>query len=191
MVEAVIDSNFETYWDCITEPMLTEHSVDFKILFREYKRQVWIYAFSLFTSRNFYSANFDEKDKLRGLVEQLANGAKHESEKKSLFDLVVLRTVWNMIDIGEANVLIYKHLANLFLVIHLACSIATIFVVTLADQINQLFATSAAGHLPSSSIVVYIAVTNTAVASMNALINPSVRWRQVLDDDEIIADNIY
>ena len=73
----------------------------------------------------------------------------------------------------------YKQLANLFLAIHLACSIATVFVVTLAEQINQLVAESAAGQLSSASIVLYIAVTNTAVAAMSALINPSVRWRQV------------
>ena len=169
-------------WDCITEPMLTERSVDFKNFFRGHIKQVWIYAFALFTSRNFYSANIDEIDRLRGLFEELANGAKHESPlsgKETLFDLVVLRTVWNMIDIGEAYVLMYKQLANLFLAIHLACSIATVFVVTLAEEINQLVAESAAGQLSSASIVLYIAVTNTAVAAMSALINPSVRWRQV------------
>lgn len=96
MVEAAIDSRFESMWDCITEPMLTERSVDFKNFFRGHIKQVWIYAFELFTSRNFYSANIDEIDRLRGLFEELANGAKHESPlsgKETLFDIVVLRTV--------------------------------------------------------------------------------------------------
>ena len=176
MVEGAIDSEFESYWDCVTEPMLTEGGADLKISLREYKKEVWINAFTLFMSRHFYSANFDDMEKLRDLVENLADGAKHESalsEKQTLLDLVILRSVWNMIDIGEATALMYKRLANLFLAIHLASSIATVCVVAMPDQINQLFAESANGQLPSASILVYIAVINTAVTAMSELINPS------------------
>jgi hypothetical protein len=188
IVKWVIDDQFRSYYyagspDQDSEKSLTagkENSDAYREYYKSSISQVWIYAHILFSSPHFYSAHVKDKYILRDLLYSIVGKARLPS-KENMEGLMVLRSAWDMIDIGHFNLHVYKYLSKFIYLFILVSGIATVCLNVFTDNINSSAPAVDSSMTLTGSLVFYLSIVTTFVTAFNAYFNPSGRWRQIRD----------
>jgi hypothetical protein len=98
--------------------------------FKKSMQDNWIYAHyaahTLFKSPRCYSANIANIEYLKILLNKIAAKEDRLPIKESLEGLKVLRSAWDVIDIGQVNLRVYKYLSKFIYLFILLSGIATV-----------------------------------------------------------------
>jgi hypothetical protein len=139
-----------------------------------------MYAHILFQSPHFYSAHVEDIGALKQMLDNIVMKARLP-KKENLEGLRVLRSAWNVIDIGQFNLRAYKYMSKFIYLFMLASGIATVCLTVFTSDIDASVTEIDVTMTPSGSIIFYLSVVSTFVTALNAYINPGGRWRQIRD----------
>ena len=157
---------------------LVKDGIDFMTHFQDQIHRIWIYAHTLFQSPNFYSGHVEDIKNLEALLDGIVQKDRLPV-KESLEGLMVLRSAWDVVDKGNANLTVYKYMSKLMYIFMLASGIVTVCLTVLEVLIDDHITVIDENMTPSGSLIFYLSVATTFVTAFNAYINPSGRWRQI------------
>ena len=157
-----------------------EHDKKYQIYFKRNIQENWIYAHTLFQSQDFHSAHVGEIEYLARLLNELVVRDRLPS-KESLEGLRVLKSAWDVIDIGNINLRAYKSLSKFIYLFMLVSGIATVSLTVLSEYIDSSMNDFDASMTPTGSLIFYLSIASTFATALNTFLNPSGRWRQIRD----------
>ncbi len=99
--------------------------------------------------------------------------------KETLEGLMVLRSAWDVVDIGQLNLFAYKYFSKFVYLFILLSGIFTVGLTIFADYVDSTMTAFDSSMSPTGSLIFYLSVASTFVTALNAYINPSGRWRQI------------
>ena len=181
MVTSVIEDQFRSYWECLPESIrsdLSAQGINYQTHFEDQINRVWIYAHTLFQSSSFYSGHLQDIKGLEGVLDGIVQKDRLPV-KESLEGLLVLRSAWDVIDTGNANLSFYKYMSKFMYLFILASGIATVCITVMEETINDSVPSIDPTMTPAGSIIFYLSVATTFFTAFNAYVNPSGRWRQI------------
>lgn len=104
---------------------------------------------------------------------------------ESLEGLLVLRSAWDIVDIGEQHLKFFKYTAKICYVLLLLLSIAIVCVTvetTNVDASLQVTVAASGTQLQGAQLIIFcLSTAATFVAAVNAFYNPVKKWHQVRD----------
>jgi hypothetical protein len=154
--------------------------LSYQIFFKKIMQESIMYAHTLFQSPDFFSEHIENIEELKHLLNTIVVKARLP-DKESLEGLCVLRSAWDVFDIGQSNLHSYKLLSKVIYLFVLASGIATVCLTVFADPIDTALADLDTDMTPTGSIIFYLSVVSTFVTALSAYLNPSGRWRQIRD----------
>ncbi len=179
----IINDQYRSFWECLpsdARPEATSSELNYQTHFEDSMQRIWIYAHTLFQSPYFYSAHVEDIKGLETLLDSIVVKDRLPN-KETLEGLMVLKSAWDVIDIGHTNLSAYKYLSKFIYLFMLASGIATVCLTVFTVYIDSSISEIDANMTPTGSIIFYVSVTSTFVTAFNAYINPSGRWRHIRD----------
>jgi hypothetical protein len=183
IVSLIVNDQYRSYWGCLHNTLkadLEKAGSTCEIHFAESIQSIWIFAHTLFKSQHFYSKHVEDLKGLGDLLESIVEKDRLPS-KELLEGLSVIRSAWNIIDVGHTNLNAYKYLSKFIYLFMLASGITTVCLTVFTDDIDLTMPEIDANMTPTGSMIFYLSVASTFVTAFNAYINPSGRWRQIRD----------
>jgi hypothetical protein len=162
----------------------------FKVYFRRKIQESIMYAHTLFQSPDFFCDHVEEVERLKKLLHTIVAKARLPS-KEPLEGLRVLRSAWDVFDIGQSNLRSYKFMSKAIYLFLLASGIATVCLTVFTDSIDAALGDLDSSMTPTASIIFYLSVASTFVTALNAYVNPSARWRQIRDSTRHLESSIW
>ena len=153
----------------------TEKALSF---FRANIQKNWMYAYILFKIPHFYSGHVMDVEHLRVLLDRIVARARLPG-REHLEGLKVLRSAWNVVDVGHVHLGVYKYMSKFFYLYILASGIGTVCLTVFSGYIDSSMTNFESNMTPTGALIFYLSVATTFVTAFNSYINPSSRWRQI------------
>ncbi len=174
----IIHDQYKSYFECLAQTKQAGSS--YETYFERSIRETYMYAYILFQSPHFHSAHVQDIGQLKQLLDNIVLKARLP-KNENLEGLRVLRSAWNVIDIGQFNLGAYKYMSKFIYLFMLASGITTVCLTVFTAYIDASVAEVDTTMTLSGSIIFYLSVVSTSVTALNAYINPGGRWRQIRD----------
>jgi hypothetical protein len=188
VVEHCVHKEFQNYWQLksrreveeLAEKGITKYS-------QEYQEMMGVArtAYQLvFSSKYLYTAHAGNIADCKYIVNNRLLKKDRLPKDLSLDGLLMLRAAWDIVDIGNSQLVYFKRIAKVCYVLLLVLGVAIVAVTVETQAIDAKLGVVSAGSqtLQGSQLITFcLSLVATFVSAVQAFYNPVRRWQQVRD----------